>query len=216
MSQKKKTELDKAFQDFTIKEPTRGGWKVTPLSAEKAANHMVYAQRMAKELKEARGDFKLPVSKVQAASTQRVLDMTDEELEAYRNRKIDIEKAQVWKNQDEANAALTAAEARKKSLDGLILEDARRKPKNDQGSAWSEGESPLKKYLTPERAIDAFMETKAVLSPMEQAMIATADPKVFKGVVEDKKKRPLWRRILSAKWVHDDESQDPNIFRMRK
>lgn len=206
----------KIFLEYSV---PSNGWRATPLSLEKEKVHLAHVAKMAKEVKAELKGYKKPVSTQQTPYVERLMAMTEDELIEHRNRKIDKEKAQVWKTEHDAQKAIEKAEQDKvHSKDGYIAEGLRHQPKNDQGSAWSEGESPVYKWLMGEnkdKAEDAYLKTKAELRPIEVAMIQTADPKHLNHKdAKPIKPRPLWRRILDGRWLFKDDTDD--LWRSRK
>ncbi len=96
-----------------------------------------YVARTVKDLKDKRGDFKLPVSSEQSESTKRLLAMSEEELIKHRERPLPKDWLAVSDatNMDEAVAPrlFTPQEV-------ALVEDIRHKSKNTTGDAISEGQ----------------------------------------------------------------------------
>lgn len=184
-----KKKIDISFLDHKAKAETISGWRVSPLSAERAAKHAAFACDMSKTLKEQWGDYKRPVTTEQTASTARLLSMTDDELVEYRNRTIDKEKARA-----EADAEKVFSTHKGGQAAVAVAEDLRHKPRNETGDA----KDLIGSSATPEKrdkAVDSYMSTKAKLSNIEKAMINTANPEVFKP--EKPKKTSRLKRALS-------------------
>lgn len=216
-------ELSKALlKGVQTKDRLPSGWTVKPLDADKAAEFSAYTKRMVEELKAKRGDYKPVVSTKQAESLSAIWDMknnclkemTDEEILAHQNRPMPTkEQAQVWTSAEDAALKMEKDELRKESMDGLIIEEQRRSPRNEQGDAVSCGASAFSKELRI-NATEAFMETNAELSKVERAMLATAEPGTFKGyAIKDVegRKRPLWRRILDARWISEPDKPPESL-----
>jgi hypothetical protein len=84
----------------------------------------IYVSFMAESLKTLRVVEKKPATTIQSASTQKVLDMSEEELKSYRSREIDLSKAIIprdqWKKREisaeEYNVYKSMQEASKNTL----------------------------------------------------------------------------------------------------
>lgn len=122
-----------------------------------------YVQRMNLELGQVQRE-KIISSNRQAESTQKILAMTEEELEAYRSRPLPVnEQARTDKNAERINATLFVKNpARTQSM--LLAEEERRKSKNTIGESRLSSSS----YEAKERARQGFTCTPPASLTEEQ------------------------------------------------
>lgn len=187
--------LDEALLKLVIEKESKGpikqseNFRIVPITDPvKLQTHLSYAAQMAEAIKR-RGFEKRPVSTIQSASTQRLLDMSEEELKAYRNRPMP-EKDQ-WKREDDAEKIFASHEGVKKDPDLISKEVGRRQQGYHQmGDAQSQGEGRVS-LEKQEKAKEAWLTTiPAPYTSMEKHFIKEGhvinDPKPQKESLKDR------------------------------
>lgn len=174
--------------DYTIKE----GHKRT-------SEDIAYTEMMAKEKVTTQ---KRPVSTIQCASTQRLLTMTDEELEVYHNRTIDLSKA-IAQHPSEVERKITIDEFN-------LIEGTRRKAKNQVGMSDKSASSPERKA----KAIDAYAFTPpAPMNEVQLERVTKMDSiKELTKLINSAEKEPsLYERIKNWIIKPKEESRGPRL-----
>lgn len=170
-------------------------WKIVP-KAGRSNESFAYTETLVEGLK-ARPKEKKQGTTIQAASTQKVLDMTDSELMEYRNRSLDLDKAI---NKDFITHALAhplddPLDARKISVHEFnIYEGMRRGSKNNLGASDKKGFSEEKR----QRTIEAFTYSKpAPLTHIELEKVTRIDPITELKKLPPEKRSTFWDKFKS-------------------
>lgn len=196
--------------DLSSIEEKKTPFRVVPITdAAKLETHLQYVKRVSGEIK-ALNIEKRPISTEQSESTKRLLSMSEEELKAYRNRPLP--KYEDWKREDDAEKVFSTHKADHETI--MATKSIRHTNHGNRiGDAVSEGGSAF--GHRKDQAVDAFMETKTILSPIENHFVREGHvdvPLSFKTV----NKRPLWRRILDGKWIWSAEDYKAESWRDSK
>lgn len=169
---------------------------------ERLLEYVIYTSRVVEELKKVRRD-PTPVNTVQAASTQRVLNMSDKELAEYRSRPMVTEaeyRAKPSKplkenaTQDEYYAWLTAT--RDDVTPDMVIrhEQMRRGSKNTLGESTK---SAFSKDLR-EKAVEAFRFSKPTeILESQKERIVELNPIKELDKLPEQKPESLWVRLFN-------------------
>lgn len=140
-------------------------FRIVPIkNPEKLETHLQFVAQMAKAVDKA-NPVKRPVSTIQEPSTQRLMDMTEEELAAYKARPLPGIDA--WKREDDAE--LLWSQHKGNTPENIVAVLGTRVARNDDGKDPIIGPSPERR----EAAEKAWMETKpSDYSAVEKYFIA--------------------------------------------
>lgn len=187
-------------------------WKKTPLS-NPSQEFTLYADMLAKDIA-SKKTWKRPATTIQAASTQRVLDMTDDELIAYRNRptvdaQVRDEKGRVYVAERSVTAKEVVLESHLRSSRGNTFGDA---ISSGGGSSVSDGKSELAKS-----AFTCSPPAKEVESDLQRLinMVEMVKPEVK---IEKPKKRLLnsVKEFFGIETKHEVDKNSPAYILFKK